>query len=113
MRLACSPLGVEQARRLAARLGETREISADVVIASNFARARERPRPSSTRWARLGSPAVDIDPAFGEHDPGPELDGMSFQDYVDRFGTPDWGGDPHTEIFPGGETDGGVPPAGG
>ena len=41
---------------------------------------------------------------FGEHDPGPEIDGMTFDEYVDRFGSPDWNGDPHVEIFPRGET---------
>jgi probable phosphoglycerate mutase len=41
---------------------------------------------------------------FGEHDPGPDIDGMTFDDYVSRFGTPDWSGDPDLEIFPGGET---------
>ena len=29
---------------------------------------------------------------------------MSFDAYVERFGTPDWNGDPDLEIFPGGET---------
>jgi 2,3-bisphosphoglycerate-dependent phosphoglycerate mutase len=101
-----SPLGTEQAQRLANRLGETREIAADVVISSDFARARETAEAIVHALAApgLGSPTLDIDPAFGEHDPGPEIDGMTFQDYVDRFGMPDWGGDPHTEIFPGGET---------
>lgn len=96
-----SPLGVDQARRLAARLGETREISADVVIASNFARARET---ADVLLEALGTTTLEIDAAFGEHDPGPDLDGMSFQAYVERFGTPNWSGDPHTELFPGGET---------
>ena len=27
---------------------------------------------------------------------------MSFAAYVDTFGSPDWGGDPHHEVFPGG-----------
>lgn len=96
-----SPLGVDQARRLAARLGETREIDADVVIASNFARARET---AEALTEALGQSGLEIDAAFGEHDPGPDLDGMSFQAYVERFGTPNWSGDPHTDVFPGGET---------
>ena len=28
----------------------------------------------------------------------------SFESYVERFGTPDWQGDPHVDVFPGGET---------
>ncbi len=29
---------------------------------------------------------------------------MSFAAYVDRYGSPNWSGDPHFEVFPGGET---------
>ena len=91
-----SPLGVDQARRLAARLGETREIVADVVIASNFARARET---AEALMEALGQSGLEIDAAFGEHDPGPDLDGMSFQAYVERFGTPELErGPPHRRV---------------
>jgi 2,3-bisphosphoglycerate-dependent phosphoglycerate mutase len=96
-----SVLGAEQALRLAKRLAESHEISADVLIASSFARAiqtAELIAPS------LGAVELEIVADFGEHDPGPDLDGVSFRDYVDRFGTPDWSGDPHVEVFPGGET---------
>ncbi len=96
-----SPLGVLQTERLAARWAESDELVADVLISSHFPRARQTAeilRPA------LGLGAVEVDPAFGEHDPGPDIDGLSFDDYVERFGTPDWNGDPHTEIFPGGET---------
>ena len=96
-----SPLGVMQTERLAARWAESDEMVADVLISSHFARARQTAeilRPA------LGLSAVEVDPAFGEHDPGPDIDGLSFDAYVERYGTPDWNGDPHTEIFPGGET---------
>ena len=96
-----SPLGVLQSERLAARWAESDEVGADVLISSHFARARQTAeilRPA------LGLGPVEVDPAFGEHDPGPEIDGLSFDAYVERYGTPDWNGDPHTEIFPGGET---------
>lgn len=96
-----SPLGAEQALRLAGRLVETSEIVADVVIASNFARAQQT---AETLLPALGLSSIEVDAAFGEHDPGPDLDGMRFVDYVERFGTPDWSGDPHTVVFPGGET---------
>jgi probable phosphoglycerate mutase len=29
---------------------------------------------------------------------------MTFAGYIERFGTPDWSGDPHVDVFPGGET---------
>lgn len=96
-----SPLGAEQALRLAGRLHETSEIVADVVISSNFARAQQT---AEALLPALGLSSFEVDPGFGEHDPGPDLDGTSFVDYVERFGTPDWSGDPHTVVFPGGET---------
>ena len=95
-----SPLGVRQTERLRMRLSETDELRADELIASSYPRAIET--------ADLIAPAlgldVSIDARFGEHDPGPEIDGMSFTDYVDKFGVPDWHGDPHDAFFPGGET---------
>ena len=95
-----SELGVRQADRLAARLAETGEIAADRLLSSHYQRAIETAEALSPA---LGLP-VEIDAALGEHDPGPELDGMGFADYVERYGTPDWNGDPHTQLFPGGET---------
>jgi probable phosphoglycerate mutase len=47
---------------------------------------------------------VAVDAGFGEHDPGPDCDGMSFVEFVDRYGMPDWEHEPHSETFPGGET---------
>lgn len=96
-----SPLGVEQVQRLCGRFLETGELRPDVLISSNFQRAIET--------AELIAPAfegieIEVDPAFGEHDPGPDLDGITFVQYVDRFGNPDWTSDPHAEVFPGGET---------
>jgi probable phosphoglycerate mutase len=96
-----SPLGALQTQRLAARWAETGEVDADVLISSHYARAAQTAeilRPA------LGLGAVEVDADFGEHDPGPDIDGLSFDAYVERYGTPDWNGDPHTEIFPGGET---------
>ncbi len=95
-----SELGRRQADRLRERLATTRELGADVLISSNFPRAIETAEAIAPAF---GSPTIDIDPAFGEHDPGPEIDGMTFDGYVERFGTPDWT-DPHIDIFPGGET---------
>lgn len=100
-----SDLGRQQAQRLAERLTATGELQPDVLLASDFQRAIET--------AQIIQPALgDVASAepfekwadFGEHDPGPDIDGMTFRAYVDKFGTPDWSGDPHVEIFPGGET---------
>jgi len=95
-----SDLGRQQADRLRERLATTGELSADVLIASNYPRAIETAEAIAPAFAGL---SMVIDEGFGEHDPGPEIDGMTFDAYVERFGTPDWT-DPDVEIFPGGET---------
>ncbi len=95
-----SPLGVRQTARLCERLTGTGELDGAVLMSSNFPRAIETAqllRPA------FGDTAVEEDAGFGEHDPGPEIDGMSFDDYVNRFGTPDWS-DLDADVFPGGET---------
>ncbi len=95
-----SELGRRQAGRLGERLARTGELAPDVLISSNFPRAIETADAIATAFGGL---TMTIDEGFGEHDPGPEIDGMSFDGYVERFGTPDWS-DPHLEMFPGGET---------
>ncbi len=47
---------------------------------------------------------VTFDTGFGEHDPGPVCDGMSFVEFVDKYGAPDWEHDPYGVTFPGGES---------
>jgi broad specificity phosphatase PhoE len=100
-----SELGRRQADRLAQRLTETSEVVADVLVSSDFPRAIQT---AELICASLGVAVSSGDferlAGFGEHDPGPDIDGMSFAAYVERFGSPDWSGDPHTVIFPGGET---------
>lgn len=95
-----SELGVHQVERLRDRLAETGEIEATHLISSAYPRARET--------AEIIAPALGLDvlvePGFGEHDPGPDCDGMTFQAFVDQFGMPDWESDPHAVTFPGGET---------
>jgi 2,3-bisphosphoglycerate-dependent phosphoglycerate mutase len=95
-----SDLGRRQAERLRERLASTGELAADVVISSNFRRAIETAEAIAPA---LGDPVIRIEPGVGEHDPGPEIDGMTFDGYVERFGLPDWS-DPHVDVFPGGET---------
>jgi probable phosphoglycerate mutase len=96
-----SDLGRQQVERLRDRLALTGELTSDLLISSNFRRAIET---AEVIAPGLGDPPIEIDAGFGEHDPGPEIDGMSFEQYVDRYGRPDWSGDPHVDIFPGGET---------
>ena len=96
-----SQLGRRQAERLGERLAATGELTPAVLISSNFQRAIET---AEIIAPAIGDAPIEIDAGFGEHDPGPDIDGMTFSDFVERFGQPDWHGDPHFEVVPGGET---------
>lgn len=96
-----SPLGVQQAERLRDRWKSAPEFEPDAVIASHFPRARQTAEIIAQAF---GSPDIAIDEGFGEHDPGPDCDGMTMDDFVDRFGSGAWEEDPFGVTFPGGET---------
>lgn len=96
-----SELGKLQAARLRDRLAQTRELDIDILMSSGYPRARET---AEIIAPALSSLPINIDTGFGEHDPGPECDGLTFDEFVRRHGSPDWGADPHAEFFPGGET---------
>ncbi|MSO58957.1 MAG: histidine phosphatase family protein [Ilumatobacteraceae bacterium] len=96
-----SPLGRRQAQHLRDRFLSSGEIQADVIISSGYPRALETANIVSPG---LGSLPVQVDTAWGEHDPGPECDGMKYEDFVKRFGHVDWSGDPYGVTFRGGET---------
>jgi broad specificity phosphatase PhoE len=95
-----SDLGRRQAERLRDRLDTTGEIQATALYASSYPRAIETAEIISPV---LGLPVVE-EAGFGEHDPGPECDGLTFTSFLDRYGMPDWESDPHAVTFPGGET---------
>jgi probable phosphoglycerate mutase len=94
-------LGKLQAARLRDRIAQTQELSIDVLMSSGYPRARET---AEIIAPALSSLPINIDTNFGEHDPGPECDGLTFDEFVRRHGSPDWGADPNAEFFPGGET---------
>jgi probable phosphoglycerate mutase len=96
-----SDLGRQQAERLRERLLAGKEIAADVLISSQYARARETAQIIAPA---LGGLEVIEDAGFGEHDPGPDCDGMGFDEYIERYGGGWWEGDPFGISFPGGET---------
>lgn len=93
--------GVRQAEALRERWAGLRDFTPDAVVASHFPRAIET--------AEIVVPSLDglpvtIDPGVGEHDPGPIVDGMTYDEYNQRWGTgPDWE-DPYHTVFEGGET---------
>ena len=96
-----SPLGVEQSRALRDRWSSAPEFTPDLVIASHFPRAHQTAEIVAEAF---GSPQIVTDAGFGEHDPGPECDGMTMEAFVERFGTASWEEDPFGVTFPGGET---------
>lgn len=93
--------GKAQARALGERLKRTGEITADAIVSSAFPRARQT---AEIVAPFIGHSEIDVRPGFGEHDPGPVCDGLTFDDFVARFGRPNFNGDPHAVTFPGGET---------
>lgn len=96
-----SDLGRRQCERLAARLAETGEAAGAALYASHYPRAIET---AEVLAPALGGAEITVDDRFGEHDPGPDCDGMSFAEFIDRHGMPDWEADPYVVTFPGGET---------
>lgn len=96
-----SELGRIQAERLRDRLASTGEVVPDAVYSSAYPRARET---AAIVAAAFGGLDVVVEPGWGEHDPGPDCDGLTYAEFVDRYGSPDWESDPHGTTFPGGET---------
>ena len=99
-----SPLGIQQAQRLCDRWVATPEFTADVLIASQYPRAIQT---AEIIAPALGGLEVRTDDGFGEHDPGPECDGLTYADFIERYprvaGAWD-AADPFATTFPGGET---------
>src|SRR5437764_10226628 len=96
-----SPLGRKQAGALASRLARTGEITADFLVASTMRRAVET---AEIIASSLGDLPVTLDAGVCEHEPGPLCDGLTYDEFVERHGQPDWQGDPYVVGFPGGET---------
>jgi len=96
-----SPLGREQCQQLAARLQVSGELAGARLYASHYRRAIET---AELLAPALGAPEIVVDDGFGEHDPGPDCDGLTFDAFVERHGMPDWESDPYGVTFPGGET---------
>ena len=93
--------GKAQALALGERLQRTGELVVDAVVTSSFPRAMQTAQIFAPF---IGHNELDVRAGFGEHDPGPECDGLKFDDFVAKYGRPDFAGDPHAVMFPGGET---------
>jgi probable phosphoglycerate mutase len=94
-----SPLGVLQAQRLRNRLAATKEIRADVLIASTF--------PRTLQTAEIIAPALGVpllfDDEIQELRPG-EAEGMPIETFWETFGQPDYEKMPFRPIAPAGES---------
>ena len=96
-----SDLGRLQTEHLRDRLRATGEVKLAALYASQYPRAQET---AEIIAAALGTLSIQVDAGFGEHDPGPECDGLTYDEFVARFGQGhDWD-NPFAETFPGGET---------
>ena len=93
--------GRRQAEALRNRLSAGHDVEATALFASNFPRALET---ANIIAPAVGSLPVTVDSGWGEHDPGPDCDGMTYDEFIERFGIPRWDGDPHDVVYPGGET---------
>lgn len=96
-----SGAGRDQVEALGRRLKATGEVSGAVLMSSHYRRAIET---ASIIGAATGIGEPLVDEGFGELDPGEECDGLSFDEFVRRYGRPEWPGDPTVAVFPGGET---------
>lgn len=96
-----SPLGVRQAEALRDRLARTGELAGcQALISSTMPRAAETARIIAPA---LGDLPTAEDPELIEHHPG-EADGISWDEFVDRYGVPDLERDPYLPFAPGAES---------
>lgn len=95
-----SELGRRQAAALAERWSKHVEVRADLLVTSDYRRAIETADALSPV---LGLPIVQM-AAFGEHDPGPEVEGLTYAEFTQRYPNFQWDDDPYLAGFPGGET---------
>jgi probable phosphoglycerate mutase len=93
-----SPLGVRQAGRLRDRLAATKEIEADILIASTFPRAHQT---AEIIAPALGLPLI-LDDTIQELRPG-EADGMPVETFRKTYGAVNFMQNPFQPIAPGGE----------
>jgi probable phosphoglycerate mutase len=102
----CSGLserGLTQVESLRDRLGATGELAqADALYSSTLQRAVETAEVIQPVVGGGDLNVVSI-PSLRELLPG-EADGLGWDECRERYGVPDWGGDPSAVVSPGGET---------
>jgi broad specificity phosphatase PhoE/GNAT superfamily N-acetyltransferase len=101
-----SELGRRQAAALAARLADDDTLADAILVSSMYPRAIQTAQAVADEWAlRSGAPVpFERIGDLGEQFPGERCDGMTFEEYVERFGSASWAANPYAAGFPGGET---------
>ena len=100
--LSCSglsELGRRQAEALAARLAL--HCPTATLVSSSYPRAIET---AAALAQAFGGVTVREIGELGEQFPGPDCDGLTFEEYVRKFGETAWHKNPYENGFPGGET---------
>jgi len=90
-----SDLGRAQATRLRDRLADSGELVVDgglTLYSSGYPRARET---AEIIAPALRAEKVAVDEAFGEQDPGPDCDGLTYEEFIERHGRPQWDLNPY------------------
>jgi probable phosphoglycerate mutase len=99
--------GRGQVEALADRLARTGELAGTAALyASTLPRAMETAAllaPALERDAAVRPLVIEYRQDLRELIPG-EGDGLGWDDFVARYGVPEWGRDPHRELSPGGES---------
>ena len=106
-----TPHGVRQVEALRDRLGSTGELAgADALYASVLPRAIQTAELLAPALRAIGAdgttgplPALQVDCGLCELHPG-EADALSWAEFTQRFGDPDWDVEPDRPIAPGGES---------
>jgi probable phosphoglycerate mutase len=95
-------LGVRQAEALRDRLARSGEMADAVALySSNLPRAIET--ATIIQSALPNGLELVTDESLRELEPG-EADGLTWEEFQDRYGAPDWDADPTTPLAPGGES---------
>jgi broad specificity phosphatase PhoE/GNAT superfamily N-acetyltransferase len=101
-----SELGHRQAAALAARLADDDTLTDAILVSSMYPRAVQTAQAVADAWSSRRGASVSFERIgdLGEQFPGETCDGMTFEEYVERFGSASWAANPYAAGFPGGET---------
>ena len=91
-----SELGRRQAAALADRLANDTTLADAIVVSSTYARAIETAEVVAAALALQRGQPVGFERIgdLGEQFPGEACDGMTFEEYVDRYGKASWAANP-------------------